>query len=133
MASRLASRLEEFFREETGGNLRSILKYEMDDRELTYIRDDVAEQYSEEELKDAIDDSRMESLSAPMYEGIYSEDHGEITCLVKCFENVLEMNFVLDDGIGAVVALDSEALDVQYGLVGRARKIVEEEREELSI
>lgn len=129
MASRLAGRLETFFQEESDGNLRSIIKYEMDDRELTYIRDDVAEQYSAEELEDAIDDSRMESLSAPMYEDIYSEGHGDITCLVKCFENVVEMNFVLDDGIGSVVALDVEALDGNYGLVSQARNIVEEERE----
>lgn len=129
MASRLTGRLETFFKEETGGSLRSIIKYEMDNRELTYIRDDVAEQYSTEEVEDAIDDSRMESLSAPMYEGIYSEDHGDITCLVKCFENVVEMNFVLDDGVGSVVALDAEALDGSYGLVSQAREIVEEERE----
>lgn len=129
MASRLAGRLETFFQEETGGNLRSIIKYEMDELELTYIRDDVAEQYSTEELEAAVDDLRMGSWSAPMYEGIYSEDHGDITCLVKCFENVIEMNFVLDDGVGAVVALDVEALDGSYGLVSEARAIVEAERE----
>lgn len=129
MASRLAGKLETFFQEETGGNLRSIIKYEMDDRELTYLREDVAEQYSAEELEDAIDDSRMESWSAPMYEGIYPEGHGGLTCLVKCFENVIEMNFVLDDGVGSVVALDVEALDGNYGLVSQAREIVEEERE----
>lgn len=129
MASRLAGRLETFFQEETGENLRSIIKYEMDDQELTYIREDVAAQYSTEELEEAVDDSRMESLSAPMYEGIYSEDHGDITCLVKCFEHVIEMNFVLDDGLGAVVALDVEALDGSYGLVSQARELVEEERE----
>lgn len=129
MASRLAGKLETFFKEETGGNLRSIIKYEMDERELTYIRDDVAEQYSPEELEEAIDDSRMESWSAPMYKGIYSEGHGDITCMVKCFENVVEMNFVLDDGVGSVVALDVEALERSHGLVSQAREIVEEERE----
>lgn len=129
MASRLAGRLETFFREKTGGNLRSIITYEMDDREFTYLRDDIADQYSTDELEKAVDDSRMESLSAPMYQDIYSEEHGDLSCLVKCFENVVEMNFVLDDGVGAVVALDIGALDGSYGLVSEAREIVEAERE----
>lgn len=33
----------------------------------------------------------------------YPEGHGDITCMVKCFENVIEMNFVIDDGVGSVV------------------------------
>ena len=37
----------------------------MDDRELTYIRDDVAELYSTKELESAVDNSQMESLTVP--------------------------------------------------------------------
>lgn len=129
MVSGFAGRLEAFLKEEAGEYLRSIIKYEMDAQELTYIRDDVVDLYSTEELESAIDNSRMESLSVPMYESIYSGDHGDITCLVKCFEHVVEMNFVLDDGLGAIVALDVEALEESHQLVSQARKIVEEERE----
>lgn len=129
MAARLASRLEEYFQERTNGNLRSIVIYEPDDSEIIYLRGDVADQYTKSELNEAVDDSRMESLSAPIYENLFSHDHGDITCLVKCFENVIEMNFVLADGKGTAVALDSEAMADAHGLVAEARQIVIEERE----
>lgn len=129
MAERMASRLEAFFEQRADGNLRSIVKYEQDHFEIVYLRDDVAEQYSDVELESAVDDSRMESLSAPMYEDTFAEDHGDLICMVKCFQNVVEMNFVLADGVGAAVALDEEALTDAHGLVAEARSIVVEERQ----
>ncbi|WP_232703552.1 hypothetical protein [Halobacterium wangiae] len=128
MAVQMASRLEEFFEEQTSGALRSIVKYDHEGMDIVYLRNDVAEQYSEAELLDAIDESRMQSLSTSLYERAYSEGHGELECIVNCFENVVEMNFALEDGIGAAVALDVEALDDDDGLVSEARDIVVEER-----
>ncbi|WP_188884156.1 hypothetical protein [Halarchaeum grantii] len=129
MATRMATRLEDFFEQRTDGHLRSIVKYEENSYEIVYLRDDVAEQYTTEEIESAIDDSRMESLTAPIYEDTYSRDHGNLTCLVQCFENVIEMNFVLEDGVGAAVALDAKAMADAHGLVAEARRIVLEERE----
>ena len=54
--------------------------------------------------------------------------HGELTSLVQCFENVIEMNFVLSEGAGTVVALDGEAMGDATGIVAEARRIVLEER-----
>ena len=122
-------RLEDIFEQRTDGKLRSIVKYDEDCFEIVHLCDDVANQHTEEELEDAIDDSRMDSLTAPIYKNTFSEDHGELTCLVQCFENVIEMNFVLSDGVGAVVALDAEAMADPHGLVAEARQIVIEERE----
>lgn len=129
MATRMVTRLEDFFKQRTDGKLRSIVKYEEDTCKIVHLRDDVAEQYTADELESAIDDSRMESLTAPIYENTFSEDHGQLTCLVQCFENVVEMNFVLKDGVGAAVALDAEAMVDAHGLVAEARQIVLEERE----
>lgn len=132
MAMRLAERLEEFFENQTGEHLRSIIKYEPYDCEITYVRDDVADQYTEDELEKAVDDSRMESIASPIYADMYSEDHGNLLCMVKCFEGVVEMNFALADGVGAVVALDTEAMANGYGLVAKARNVIENERENLT-
>ncbi|MBX0296809.1 hypothetical protein [Haloarcula nitratireducens] len=131
MAQKLASRLETFFKEKTDGDLRSIVQYEQGDFTVAYLRDDVAEQYTDDEFADAIDDSRFESFSAPIYDDLFSDEHGELTCLVKCFENVLEMNFVLADGVGTAVALEAEAFSETHGLVAEARDVVVEEREQL--
>lgn len=129
MAMRMASRLETFFKDRAAGTLRSIVKYEHDSFDVVYLRDDVANRYSMTEIETAIDESRMDSLSVPIYEDTYADDHGEITCLVQCFEHVIEMNFVLKDGVGAAVALDVEAFADSHGLVAEAREIVIEERE----
>ncbi|MFC6799430.1 MULTISPECIES: hypothetical protein [unclassified Haladaptatus] len=127
MATRVATRLEEFFTERAEGNLRSIIKYDLDDTEVVYVRDDVADHYTDEKVEQAVEDWVMESLMAPVYENIYAEDHGELTCLVKCFKNVIEMNFVVDDAVGAAVALDASAMADARGLVADARVIVLDE------
>lgn len=128
MASRVASRLREFFDEHTNGELRSIIRYDPDTVEIEYIRDDVAAQYSEAELKDAIDESRLESLYAPVYGHAFSKDHGELQCMITCFENVIEMNFAVADGVGVAVAVDAEAMDDTHGVLSQARNLVLEER-----
>ncbi|WP_255152657.1 DUF7522 family protein [Halorarius halobius] len=124
----MASRLEEFFTQQAGEHLRSIVKYEHSTFELVYLREDIDDQYTDREIERAIDDSRMESLSTSFYGNLFSEGHGDLTCHVKCFENVVEMNFVLADGVGAVVALDADAMSEAHGLVADAREIVLEER-----
>lgn len=129
MAMKMASRLEAYFELRTDGALRSIVKYEPDSYEIVHLRDDVAEQYTERELANAIDDSRMESMTAPIYEDTFAADHGALTCMVKCFEDVIEMNFVLGDGVGAAVALDEAAIREAHGLVSEARDIIIDERE----
>ncbi|WP_232703178.1 hypothetical protein [Halobacterium wangiae] len=128
MAAQMASRLETFFEQRTDGALRSIVKYDYEGVDVVYLRGDVADQYSEAELLDAVDESRMQSISAPLYERAFSENHGDLECVVTCFEHVVEMNFTLEDGVGAAVALDVEALDDGHGIVSEARDIVVEER-----
>lgn len=54
----MASRLEDIFEQRTDGKLRSIVKYDGDRFEIVHLCDDVANQHTEEEIEDAIDDSR---------------------------------------------------------------------------
>lgn len=128
MATGMASRLEDYFEQRTDGHLRSIVAYEAESFDIVYLRDDVADQYSEGELEEAVDDSRMESLVAPIYDDIFTPEHGDLTCMVKCFEQAIEMNFVLSEGRGAAVALDAAAMGDAHGLVAEAREIVMDER-----
>jgi len=128
MAASVTSRLREFFEEQTDGELRSVIRYDTDSVEVEYVRDDVAAQYSEDGLRKAIDESRLDSLHAPLYEHSFSKDHGDLQCMITCFENVIEMNFAVDDGVGAAVAIDADAMNDAHGVISRARNIVLEER-----
>lgn len=128
MVRTLANRLERFFDNRVGDALRSIIAYEEDSNQLVFVRDDVAKQYSDEELIQSIEDTRFDSLTKPMYEDSFSEEHGELTCLVQVFENAVEMNFVLDDGAGVAVGMDAAALQETNGLVADAWEILLDER-----
>lgn len=128
MNQQVASELQEFFEAEAKAELRSIVRYDLEGVEVEYIRDDVEEQYSEAEVAKAVDESRLDSLHAPLYEHTFSKDHGELQCMITCFENVIEMNFAIADGVGTAVAIDSEAMDEAHGLISEARNIVLRER-----
>lgn len=128
MVTRLAGHLEEFFAEETDGNLRSIIAYQPDGYEVYYIRDDVGDEYTPAEFDKSVADTRLDSLSRPLYESGFSDEHGDLTCLVQAFEEVVEMNFILADGHGVAVGLDAEALENNHGIGAEARDILLEER-----
>jgi len=128
MSVQVASQLKEFFEEHMDGELRSIVRYDLDEVDVEYIRDDVTDQYTEEELTKAIDESRLDSLHAPLYEHSFSKEHGDLQCMITCFEHVIEMNFAIDDGVGVAVAIDAEAMDEAHGLISEARNIVLEEQ-----
>jgi len=128
MSVQVASRLKEFLEEHMDEELRSIVRYDLDEVNVEYIRDDVADKYTEEELTKAIDESRLDSLHAPLYEHSFSKDHGDLQCMVTCFEHVIEMNFAIDDGVGVAVAIDAEAMDDAHGLISEARNIALEEQ-----
>lgn len=129
MTQRMATLHEEFFEERADGHLRSIVNYEQREFNIIYLREDVAEQYTEEEIRAAVDESVLGSIGAPVYGTVFSDDHGELTCLVQAYKNVIEMSFVLAEGMGTAVALDEEAMRDASGLVADARRIVLEERE----
>ncbi len=128
MVRGLASRLKDYFEERTQENLRSVISYEQEEYEIVYLRDDVTEKYTREQLRDSIDNTRLESMTAPVYDSLYSDDHGELTCLVKCFEHVVELNFVLGDFEGVTIGLDEAALAGSQNLVAGTRQIFIEER-----
>lgn len=128
MVDRVASDIEERLDDRTNGGLRSIVAYEREESDVVYLRDDVAAQYTEDEFADAIDGSRLDSLYAPMYEKAFSDGHGDLVCMVQAFENVVEVNVALDDGVGVAVALDGDATDDIQGIVSDVRSAVLAER-----
>jgi hypothetical protein len=122
--------VQDFFEEHAGEHLRSIVRYDRDGYEIVFLRDDVAAQYDDQELDNAIDQNRLDSLTSPVYEDVFAKDHGEMRCLVQCFENTLDMNLILDDGIGAIVTLDAAAIADCHGLITKAHDLLDTEHEQ---
>lgn len=62
MAKETSRRLAQYLQANTDGRLRSVVHYTPDDYELVYLRDDVEELYSGEELESVADQLRIENL-----------------------------------------------------------------------
>jgi len=124
MAAETIPRFQQFFEEHAGEHLRGIVRYRPDGYEVIYLREDVAAQCDGQELYEALDQNRLDSLAPPVYEDAFADDHGDMTCLVQCFENVVDMNFVLDDGIGVIVTLDAAAMAEAHEIIAEAHEIL---------
>ncbi|SEK63662.1 hypothetical protein [Haloferax larsenii] len=128
MVTKMARRLKEFFEERTAGDLRSVVVYEQNEFEVSYLRDDVAAEYTEREVATAVDDTRTESLMAPVYGDLYTDDHDDLICTIKVFPSVVEMNFVRSSAEGVAVALDAGVFEDSDGLVTEARAVAADDQ-----
>lgn len=95
--------------------LRSILYYSADDREVLYVRDDVNEQYSAAEEKEIFDHLWMTAFGSIAEENVYVL--GEPKCLVTYFETAVMLNFVIEDDEGVAVSFDADAFPDQQSFV----------------
>lgn len=110
-------RLIDFLEDVVDDELRSVTWYDGGDFEILYARDDVLAEYTEEEVEDVIDELTMTSLSKPVKEDIYA--HGELECLVECYEGGIEMQFVLGDGEGIAISLEPQAFATHRTFIGK--------------
>lgn len=120
--SRAAARdLSAFLQEQVGDNLRSVAYYDADDYDVVYLRDDVADEYTETDHERVGRDVRLENVERHLQEDLYV--HGDLQCTVRCFEDAVEMHFALDDATGVTAALDAEALTAHRTFVGQCLDI----------
>lgn len=121
MSPEAADELAAFLRDQVGDNLRSIAYYDDGDYEVVYLRDDVADQYTENEQERVGRDVRLESVAKGHQEDLYV--HGSLQCTVRVFEDAVEMHFAFEDGTGVTAALDAESLTAQRTFVGRCLEV----------
>jgi hypothetical protein len=119
MAQSAADALHEFLDGEVGDLLRMIARYDRSGHEVTYLRDDVTH-----DVDVAVEDHRLEALSTDHFRRLFGPGHGELTCIVKCFEDAVEMNFPLSKTRGVGVSLDAEAMAESKLFVGACRDVI---------
>lgn len=88
--------------------LRSVVGYTPQSYTIHYIRDDVATQYTQDEIQAAIDELRLETLEQEHVNSVFGSVHGDQQCRISVFDHAIELNFTLDDGAGVEVAFDRE-------------------------
>ena len=124
MAPNPSEALTEFLKGHVGDHLRSVLRYDETGGELLYVRDDVAEQYSRDEMAEVEQDVRLEAFGTSHQEDLY--DHGSLNCTVRCFDDAVEMHFPRDETSGTAVALDGEVFAVHNTFVGRCIELMDD-------
>ena len=100
-------KLSAYLRERADEFVRTVGYYTEDSHEVLYIRDDVAAQYTDEELQAVIDDLRLEGLSTPRQESLYVL--GNLNCTVRCFNKGVVMHFPHDQTSGTVAIMEYDA------------------------
>lgn len=117
MAAGNPEQLVTFLETEVGDELRSVIYYDEATFDLIYARDDVQDQYSERDLEQVRQELGVASFGKPALEDLYV--HGELNCTVHCFDEAIEMQFIVSDTEGIAVGLDPAAFVTHRTFIGR--------------
>lgn len=117
-----AVELSGFLEHKVDDYLRSVIHYEDYDYSVVYIRDDVAEQYSEGEVEDIAKELFWDSFSTPHQESLYP--HGGLQCTIRCIESAVKMYFPHSERAGTAVAMEAQAAEELYSFVGDCLTVI---------
>lgn len=115
MSENSAEALTEFLKEQVGGHLRSVIFYDDTGGEVIYVRDDVADEYTDGDVSEVVRDVRLEAVDKPHQESLYV--HGPLECTLRLFGDAVELHFPHDRTCGTAVALDSEVFPMHNTFV----------------
>lgn len=87
-----------------GDALRAVGSYGEDERKLQYLRDDIAESYSESEINSVIDEYVLTGIGQAYLEGVFHA--GRLDCTILGFEEAVMFHFVTNGTSGRFVSVD---------------------------
>ena len=111
-----AKALATFVEERVESHLRSVVWYDQGDFEILYGRADVLSRYSTAEIEEVIAELALESREKPLKEQLYT--HGSLNCTIQCYEDGIEMHFVIGEGEGVAIGLDEDAFVAHETFLG---------------
>lgn len=98
--------LENIVKDEYGTHLRTIARYDSDDFDFIFLRKDVNDDYSANEMEKIFKELRMEDILDDYQEGLYHL--GEVLATQRLFERGVICHVNLGNGSGVIVTLDPE-------------------------
>ncbi|WP_436343109.1 DUF7522 family protein [Natronorubrum sp. FCH18a] len=108
MCKNRAEELVTFIQQEAGTLVRSVAYFDEDKRELLYVRGDIEDLYSKNEIQTVFNDLSFDSLGKEHTEQMYV--HGELNCIVRHFAEAIELHFPHGEKSGTAIALDPNAI-----------------------
>lgn len=115
MSQANAEELVAFVQHRAGELVRSVAYFDEETRTVLYARDDVADEYSSDEVDGIFNDLSFDALGKPHTEQLYP--HGELNCIVRCFDDAIELHFPHGEQSGTAVALEPDAITDLEGLI----------------
>jgi len=95
-------------RESDEGALRAAVRYGGDDHEVVYLRDDIAAQFSADELDERVETLVMKGLGDPAEEGALF-DFGTLDATVRWYDAVVVAHFPVREWSGLLFTFDRES------------------------
>jgi len=102
-----AQSLVERYRKITPDGLRLVIRYEGDEHDVVYVRDDVAEMYSPEELDEKVKELVVEGLGDPPTQEQFRL-FGEMNVVLRRFEKAVVLHFPVEEFAGLAVTFDRD-------------------------
>lgn len=115
MGSAESDEFVRFVLDRAGEAVRSVVRYDGDVSDVLFLRDDVADGFSPLTIETVMASLRREGERAGRQEHRYA--HGELNCIVRCFDGGLEMHFPYGEAAGVAVALEPGAAQHLYRFV----------------
>ncbi|MFC4450010.1 DUF7522 family protein [Halorussus aquaticus] len=112
-----AEALTEFLQDRVGDHLRSVIYYDESGGDVLYVRDDVVDEYTDDDIEQVVRDVRLEAVEKPHQESLY--EHGPLNATIRCFGEAVEMHFPHDETSGTAVALDGEVFAMHNTFIGQ--------------
>ena len=105
-----------------GDGLRSVIRYDFDSEgyDVVFARDGVLDGYAEETVENIVRTYETDALSKTGQEQWYN--HGEQQCIMRCFENGVEINMV-GDGQGVAIGLDKGVFVERESFIGDCMEV----------
>lgn len=107
MSKGASETLVEFCQQEAGPYLRAVFHYENGEFERLYVRDDVAEQYSESEWDDYF--SRLAAEEEDETGQTTALNVGNHHATLRLYDDALVLHFPQGEEVGTMVSFDPEA------------------------
>lgn len=130
MSRRASESIGDLCREQAGPLLRTVFHYDEDDFETVYLRDDVAEQYTDAELRGYFEQLTDERNREREQEAALHVGHHHAT--LKLYDGALVLHFPQGRGVGTVISFEPEGCrDMATFVVQWVRALHETSRQEI--
>ncbi|SEV81654.1 DUF7522 family protein [Natrinema salifodinae] len=113
-----AERVRDQLASRFGDDLRSVGYYDEGDNDHVYIREDIEAEYDAADLENVFREARLEAIDQDHQESLYV--HGELQCVLRCFEKAIEVHLIKNQQKGVVAAVETGAIDDLQGTIESA-------------